>query len=267
MNPRSHNTQRLLLGFGGLLGLSSALACDPSLAVPDANGIPTAVARVLGEDARSVEIDYEGSPVEVTLDGSKSSDPEGPIKRYRWLSGTLASGGGAAAGSGGGSDMDDGGTAMGGTVERWVPEGEDQNWPEDVVRPKITLPEGRFKFTLWVDDQLDIVSEPSTVEVIVRAPLSPEVMACVETVDESVSPACSACVCAVDEDCRMAAAAELCGPDCWGLVACIAEKCPDYVTTMDASCLLANCADVLSGAAGARMVGRCVVPCAAQCRG
>ncbi len=300
MSETRNRSKSVVFGLCSVL----AVACKASVVVPEANRTPIADARVEGSEAEVVEVDFTGSPVQVTLDGSFSRDAEGKIKTYRWLSGRDASpaampaagSGGAAAGAGaagtaGAGDDDDAGVPMpmagagggagagagagsgagaGGrqaTIHRWVPPGEDPNWPEDVVKPVVTLGEGNYAFVLWVIDEQNRVSEPSTVEVSVRRPLSPEVATCVAAAYDMAPPACTACVCGVDEACRMAANETVCGQSCWQFLDCLATRCPEYRPGGDTSCLATMCSAFLSGTAGAMMIGRCVTACAADCRG
>jgi hypothetical protein len=279
--------QSIVVGLFSLLSLVAASGCDPALGVPAGNRPPTADARVLGMDGQNAVVDYKGAPVEITLDGTHSKDPEGPIKVYRWLSGTGKPGrggtagsaaagrggtaGSAAAGSSGSAGVaaadEDGGTASG-DGNRVVPAGAPEDWPDDVAQPKVTLSEGEYAFVLWVKDEKGVVSQPSTLKVTVRTPLDPAVQACVTKVYPEISSSCKACVCGVNEMCQTTlTTATVCDATCWGLISCIATKCPGYAANpTDTSCLVAMCSDVLGGAAGARMAGPCVTPCAAQCR-
>jgi hypothetical protein len=270
--------QSIVVGLFSLLALLAANGCDPSLGVPEGNRPPTADARVLGMDGQNAVVDYMGAPVEVTLDGSHSKDPEGGIKVYRWLSGTTKPGSGGAAGSpaagsGGSAGMaaadEDGGTAPAGGGDRWVPSGAPKDWPEDVQQPKVMLPEGDYVFVLWVEDEKGVISMPSTLKVSVRTPLTKEVQACVSKVYPEISSACKACVCGVNEMCQTTlTSASVCDAMCWGLLSCIATKCPTYPMDRDASCLLNNCPDLLGmpTTTGAGMIAPCVTPCSAQCR-
>jgi hypothetical protein len=74
----------------GTLGLLFVISCHDALAVPDANQLPIAEARVAGKEGKEVAFEYNGQPIAVMLDGSQSSDPGGAIVTYRWLSGTPA---------------------------------------------------------------------------------------------------------------------------------------------------------------------------------
>ena len=288
----------LALGFGLL-----ALGCQPNLAVPKGNRVPTADARVLGKEGQNVTVDYMGAPVKITLDGSFSKDPDGPIKKYRWLSGKRKPGtggaaggggsGGARAGSGGSGGRgaagnaagdEDGGMAgsMAGSMagamagamapmfieQRWVPPGAPDDWPEDVVQPMIELPEGEWSVVLWVEDERGVQSLPSVLKITVQKPVLPEVKTCIENVYDPIATACKTCLCEISEDCRMKSNESVCGADCWGFLSCLASKCPNY-KPMDpdsTACLSANCAGQLAGVPGAMMIGPCVTMCPAQCR-
>jgi hypothetical protein len=259
-------------GLFSLLTCLAAIGCDPGLGVPEANRPPTADARVIGMVGQNAVIDFRGAPIEITLDGTNSKDPDGKIKTYRWLSGTKKSGGGmAAAGSGGSAGSaaadEDGGTAPAGGITRWVPAGADENWPEDIAQPKVTLPEGEYVFVLWVIDEKNVTSLPSTLNVTVRMPLDPAVEECTKKVYPETAATCKACICGTSDECRMTRTAEsVCDATCWGLLGCIATKCPMYPTNGDTGCLLNNCSPFLSAATGAMMIAPCITTCTAQCR-
>jgi hypothetical protein len=282
MRHRHRSFQSLLAGLLGLPALLAAIGCDPTLGVPEANRPPTADARVLGKEGQNAVVDYMGVPVEITLDGTFSKDPDGSIKSYRWLSGrpkpgraVAAAGSGATAGSaaaagstgaaGAATADEDGGTAS--NLARWVPAGAAEDWPDDVAQPKVTLPEGEYVFELWVVDNKNVVSNPSTLKVTVRTPLSPEVEACTNKVYKAQSAACKACLCQVSDACRDTLTPEsVCDATCWGFLACLTTKCPDFKPGGDTGCLVNNCSSLLSGSTGATMIAPCVTPCAAQCR-
>jgi hypothetical protein len=277
--PRFSFAQSVAVGLFGLSAFVATEGCDPGVGVPEANRPPMALARVLGSEmmGQNVVVDYMGSPKEITLDASGSKDPDGSIKRYRWLSGRklagapggAAGGGGAAASSTGSAGMaasdDDGGIDE--VEHRWVPEGAPADWPADEVQPKVTLPEGEFSFVLWVEDNKGVVSQPSNLKVTVRTPLPAEVMTCVKNVYANVRAACKACVCGVDEMCQTTlTTATTCNETCWGLLSCIGSKCPDYRTGGPTDCLLNNCSSFLGGATAAGMIAPCLAPCRDMCR-
>jgi hypothetical protein len=58
----------------------------------------------------------------------------------------------------------------GGAHGRAVPDGEANDWPEDVERPELTLDAGSYVFTLWVIDNKGLVSAPDTLKVVVGEP-------------------------------------------------------------------------------------------------
>src|SRR4051794_33600506 len=184
MRHRPGISSSVVAGLFSLLTSLAAIGCDPGLGVPEANRPPTADARVLGMTGQKAVVDYKGMPVEITLDGSNSKDPDGTIKSYRWLSGTKRSGAGMAtagsSGSAGSAADEDGGMAPApaGGLLRWVPAGAPEDWPEDVAQPKVTLPEGEYVFVLWVTDNKGVSSMPSTLNVTVAAPLDPAVKEC-----------------------------------------------------------------------------------------
>jgi len=247
-----------------------ASACEESLGVPEGNRLPIARATVLGADGgSSASFDYEGSPVRITLDGSGSSDPDGKIARYRWLSGNLRTGTGAAGGGGSGSvpadDADGGSDLELSATLRWVPDGEQPNWPADVAQPVVELGEGTFTFVLWVVDDGGAVSDPVTLQITIAAPLSTAVAACVDGAVTTVERACKVCVCGVSDDCRAAAAQTVCGPECWGLLSCIGARCPTYMAGGDTSCLVSMCSAFLPGATGAQRIAPCLTSCRDSC--
>jgi hypothetical protein len=130
----------------------------------------------------------------------------------------------------------------------------------------VTLDQGVYTFVLWVIDNRGAVSDPSTVQITISAPLDPDVKTCVDSAYSGASRNCAICVCQESDMCRMAAAESTCGADCWGLLNCIATMCPDYVPGGDTSCLGSKCASYLSGATGATAIGGCIQPaCTAQC--
>lgn len=245
-----------------LLGLLATLAlagCLDSLDGAEANRPPVAVARVEGMMGSQVTVPFMGSPVTITLDGSESSDAEGPLKAHRWFSGTPSSGPSGAAGA----DEDAGSESESG---RWVPEGAPKDWPEDVIKPVVELGEGQYSFVLWVIDERGVVSDPSTLNVTVATPLEPVVQACVDNVVDTVPMDCKVCVCGVSDTCRAAVVESACNADCWGLISCIGSNCPGFMPGGDTSCVVSSCARFLTGAAASGMVAPCLPTCTDSCR-
>jgi hypothetical protein len=139
--------------------LSVSCQSDGGLLVPDRGLIPRADARVADYATKTVMIPLTGEHVTLTLDGSHSTDPDGKIAKYRWLSAAVVRNDVAAAGS----------NAL--AQHRDVPEGADPSWPDDEVKPEVELGEGNYAFTLWVVDERGLVSAPDTVRVVIaRAP-------------------------------------------------------------------------------------------------
>ena len=138
----------------GVLLVGAALAgCHENL-VFETNNAPVADAWVVGfdQDVEEIAFEFDGSPVSVTLDGSRSTDSDGTVVRYTWLSGTQAPDGGAG---------------------RIGPN------PDDVAQPTVELTEqGRWIFSLWVEDNQGGVSDPDIVEIVVgevaEAPCVPD---------------------------------------------------------------------------------------------
>ena len=143
----------LFIGFAALL--VSAAGCRRTYVDADDNRIPEAVARAVDPSGERVDSSvnngfgpkypFDGEPVEITLDGTASSDEDGRIVSYRWLSATQLDGG----------------------VGRVRPDDTDADWPEDEARPTVTLGEGIWSFSLWVTDDKGGVSDPDTIDLMV----------------------------------------------------------------------------------------------------
>jgi hypothetical protein len=130
-----------------LLAAPGLFACRQNPLVKPANPPPRAVAR-----ANTTEIAPGGS---VTLDATGSTDINGTVAGYRWLSGTKKPDG-----------------TPGRNIPPGVPEGV--TWPADGPTVTVTLPEqGWWVFTLWVVDDLGAISDPSTVTIKVGSPTEP----------------------------------------------------------------------------------------------
>jgi hypothetical protein len=223
------------------IAITAMQACREDPLIDSINITPLANA---GED-RPVAI--MAPSVEVSLDGSGSIDSDGRIEAWRWFAATADPDGGA------------------GVV---LPDGVDPAWPDDVESPVVELTEGVWTFSLWVIDDAGSVSTPDTVTITVGTadPLAdPRVAACAQDVLASVAPPCKACVCGVSADCRANIVESACNQDCWDLIACIDVMCPDFAQTMDSSCVIANCSELLGAAIAAMSAGPCVIQCADVC--
>jgi hypothetical protein len=216
-----------------LVVLAASLGCrDAPLAVNvDSNMPPLAHAG----DMQMLE--YAGSPVSVTLDGSGSTDADGKIVEYRWSSG----------------DGPDGGMA---------PD------PEDVAQPKITLGAGSWTFTLFVFDNDGGISQPSSVTITVASGASPEAIECAENALQTIAEDCRLCVCGISDMCRMAIAN--CDQACWDFYTCVQNMCGEFVG-MDqmalANCVRSSCSAFFGGVGGYMPLEPCVNtgPCAQTC--
>lgn len=215
------------------------------LLVPDRGLVPRADARVEGHEGKLVTLAYAGEPVVLTLDASHSSDSDGQITRYRWLSGTRA----PAAGSGGSL--------------RAVPEGAEPDWPDDVEKTELTLGEGTYAFSLWVSDDQGMVSTPDLLRVEIAPALDAAAQSCVEAAPDSAESACARCVCSLDDSCR--AAVSGCDAACWGLSVCLAQHCPEFRAGDDPSCVTSQCAMFLPASPEVSALSPCVRSCESSC--
>ena len=100
-----------------------------------------------GEDQ---QVDFPGSPVQITLNGSGSTDTDGSIAKYIWRPGFL------------GPATDAGAPQLGGPD------------PEDRANPTVMLGEGVWEFVLWVEDNDGAVSDPDVVTITVGEPAMAE---------------------------------------------------------------------------------------------
>lgn len=270
----------------GLLACSLLAACTDNAVVPDSpNRRPVADARIRVDgkavdekvDAEALKIPLAAGvdSVEVTLDATESTDADGKVTSYRWLSATSVPDGGVGALSYTGAM---GVVSAGGRFVPGAEPGGDKpgaregvaDWPEDVERPVVELGEGAWSFSLWVTDDDGAVSSPDTVTVLVGDAASgggPEVEACIADVLDSVPEECSRCLCGI-ESCRATVAETACNADCWGLIQCIGTMCPDFAAmamAMDFSCVTTNCSAFLAGATAATPAGMCIRMCPAEC--
>lgn len=193
-----------------------------------------------GEDQM---FDFTGSDVAVTLDGSLSTDADGRIVTYRWLSGDIQDGGM------GRPDVD----------------------PADEESPTLMLGAGTWRFTLFVIDEDDGVSEPDTVTIQVGGGIDPIVLECVEMSDSVIAADCKMCVCDTDDTCR-----DLfleCDEACWTFYTCVENNCRQF-TTPDpsdddglADCARSSCSDYFAGVGPWIPLEQCVrqEPCGTIC--
>lgn len=168
-------------------------------------------------------LDFGGSPVTVKLDGSKSTDPDGKIVKYRWLSGTVAPDGG---------------------MGRIGPD------PDDVESPTVTLDAaGTWIFTLSVIDNEGGVSKPASVKIQVggNSTVPPEVTKCSSDAEQSIAEDCRLCLCGLDDTCRTAVMG--CDKTCWDFYTCVQTKCTAVLNDMAAlpDCVRSNCSAFFGG--------------------
>jgi hypothetical protein len=165
-------------------------------------------------------LDYSGTPVAVTLDGSGSTDSDGMVVTYRWLSAVDAADGGP---------------------------GRDGPDPDDVRSPTVMLDAGIWTFTLFVIDDEAGISLPSAVTINVGSSVSPEVTECIGAALQTIAADCRECLCGQGEMCLVAITA--CGQPCWDFYGCVQNHCGDVVDDMAAlpDCVRANCSDFFGG--------------------
>jgi hypothetical protein len=278
MVARSHKKENAMSPsklFAVALALFAFAGCRESPQIKPANKLPKAVALVADADgklASKVQLNYTGADIDVTLDATTSSDEDGTIVSYRWLSANAVRDGGLGQLS---HDVTTDAATM--TIKaggRYVPPGEPASWPGTSAKVTVPLGEGVWTFILLVFDNKGGVSAPSTVEITIGKPNpadDPKVKMCADNVYSMVSEPCKLCVCNIDDTCRMNIQQDKCDAMCWGLIQCIGSMCPNFAamamqTPPDYSCLTANCMAFLSGGTAATAAGPCVTQCTDMCK-
>lgn len=297
MTDTKDNAMSLCKLFALLSVGCALLGCHENPLVPKPNQIPMAVAQVIGPDgntvldpppptcpgapkptpsaAHMIKFPYNGTDVTFTLDGSHSTDGDGHIVKYQWLSATSVPDGGEGNLSHDTEVMvPDAGTM---TVHvkaggRYVPSGADPAWPDDKPKDELTLGQGLWAFTLFVTDDRGAVGPPDSVTIAIGG--DPRVQTCMDNVlkADTLTDDCKECICSQSDTCRMNVVESACDATCWGLIQCIATMCPHFAemsmkTPPDFSCVTGMCSAFLAGAMAATPAGMCVTPCADKCGG
>ena len=141
------------------------------------NKAPIAVATALVNGAEvdvSKPVDYNGAPVAVTLSATKSSDPDGSIKRYLWLRTDVPS------------------------AQRYMLDPDAGAAPPDPApgpQATVMLELGTHRFTLWVTDNEGKVSKPASIklEVKVASNFMPDATCMADYPNPNAT--CAECVC------------------------------------------------------------------------
>jgi hypothetical protein len=218
-----------------LAGAAASACRDTPLAVNVISNMPP-----IADAGEAQTLDYSGSPVTVTLDASGSTDPDGKIVGYRWLSGNKGDGG----------------------VGRGGPD------PKDVEHPEVKLGEGVWVFTLFVYDNDGGISQPSNVMITVGNAVAPEVSECADTALDTIPETCRTCVCGVSDMCRMAIAG--CNQGCFDFYKCVQSMCGEYVNVDQdklTSCVTMGCSAFFGGVAGYMPLDPCIngAACSSTC--
>lgn len=211
-----------------------------------------------GRRRMGVVLPFAGSPVTVTLDSSQSSDRDGRVASYRWLSANF------------------GADCKGRDPDR-------AHDPEDVAKPTVTLGEGFWEFGLWVEDDKGAVSDQSVVTIRIgdmvldpcpdgagSVPVGGTGDDAGTAADAAVSGASQCVLDCAAMMCPTEAAACDASPMCWPLLDCMGMNCGtiDYADmTMVTDCFLANCSAFSGGIAASTAAGPCVRQCNTDCMG
>jgi hypothetical protein len=238
------NIEERAMGYRTLIAIaalgSALLGCreNPQIKPRD---IPIAMAAATGDDVEPLTNSddepilgqyvaaYGGDPVEVTLDGSGSTDRDGVIVTYRWLSAT--------------EDPDAGG--------RLVPGDEDSDWPADERRSRVQLDQGTWSFSLWVIDDEGLVSDPSSVTITVAGEDSAGCDPATCAAPALGAACCTSADTGAEADPR-GRGPDLCGSDLGALIPTLAGICLQLNQPGDES---AECPEIM--ATGGPEVGCC----------
>ena len=228
--------ERFLSSCLAVLAAAASAACRDA---PLAENVETNMAPIAHAGDMQM-LDYGGSPVTATLDGSRSSDADGTIVTYRWLSAVAAA---------------DGGMGRGGLD------------PDDEVSPTLTLDAGSWSFTLFVIDDDGGISQPSTVTIIVGSGIPPEVAECSDGALQTIAEDCRQCLCGQGDMCRSAIMG--CNQMCWDFYGCVQNQCGELTGDMTAlaDCVRANCSAFFEGVAMFMTLEPCLnrEPCTEIC--
>ena len=167
MTKNDHTMIRVALGGSLVLALAGCLSVTNGNQLPQAEidvpGVATAkgvpvVAKTGDPSIVTGMITFNGMPVAVTLDGSKSHDPDGTIQAFTWRRTDFPA---ASRFADGGMPPPDSGLP--------VFTGDPPASPT-TQSISVMLSAGKYRYTLWVQDNTGVWSAPASVAFTVAPP-------------------------------------------------------------------------------------------------
>lgn len=152
------HARNLILALGAATSWGGCLQFKvdnkPPVAEVWVNGMSVAKS---GNPLTTTTIPFSGSPVAVTLDGSKSSDSDGQVMAFKWVRTDVAA---ASRWADGGVPPPDSG----------LPVFHPSDDPPAMPQPQVMLGAGKYRYSLWVTDDHGAISAPATVTLQIGVP-------------------------------------------------------------------------------------------------